>query len=118
MDEQQLLQRIELLERRLDWLYLATGHGYASGPAPVAGGAIGTASPAVLDLVRQGSPRSMWVMAGVWACTYLSTVPVDMIEQTEDLIELTTFAGTCGWIRFRTCSDRCASPAACSSTGR
>ena len=56
MDEEELRQRIENLERRLDWLYLATGHGYAGGAAAqVAGGPTGAASPAVLDLVRQGN---------------------------------------------------------------
>jgi ribosomal protein L7/L12 len=53
MDEEQLLQRIADLERRLDWLYLATGHGYASaGGAAASSGAV---SGAVLDLVRQGN---------------------------------------------------------------
>jgi large subunit ribosomal protein L7/L12 len=56
MDEQQLLQRIADLERRLDWLYLATGHGYAaSRDGGVAAGMTGGASSAVLALVQQGN---------------------------------------------------------------
>jgi ribosomal protein L7/L12 len=53
MDEQQLLQRIADLERRLDWLYLATGHGYASSGSAVA--TDGAMSPAVLALAQQGN---------------------------------------------------------------
>jgi ribosomal protein L7/L12 len=54
MDEDALLQRIAELERRVDWLYVATGHGYAGdrAAATAAGGAV---SAAVLDLVRQGN---------------------------------------------------------------
>jgi large subunit ribosomal protein L7/L12 len=56
MDEQQLLQRIADLERRLDWLYLATGHGYASRDGGAAAAAAGGAmSPAVMGLIQQGN---------------------------------------------------------------
>ena len=55
MDEEQLLQRIADLERRLDWLYLATGHGYASSGGTGAVAQSGSVSAAVLDLVRQGN---------------------------------------------------------------
>lgn len=54
MDEDALLQRIAELERRLDWLYVATGHGYAAGTRQAAG-AGAAVSPAVLELVRQGN---------------------------------------------------------------
>jgi large subunit ribosomal protein L7/L12 len=55
MDEQQLLQRIAELERRIDWLYLATGHGYATRGGGDAVSANGGVSPAVLALVQQGN---------------------------------------------------------------
>jgi large subunit ribosomal protein L7/L12 len=55
MDEQQLLQRIADLERRLDWLYLATGHGSASSQRSAAPGTGGAMSPAVMELVQQGN---------------------------------------------------------------
>jgi large subunit ribosomal protein L7/L12 len=55
MDEDSLLQRIAELERRLDWLYVATGHGYASSAPPAMTTTGGAVSAAVLDLVRQGN---------------------------------------------------------------
>lgn len=57
MDEQQLQARIVELERRLDWLYRATGYGAAypgaANPAMPAPGADVVLSE-VQDLVRQG----------------------------------------------------------------
>ena len=59
MDEADLLRRITELERRLDWLYRATGYGSAypgtaaatAAPPP---DAVSGVSAEVLDLVRQG----------------------------------------------------------------
>ena len=54
MDEKELLDRIAYLERRLDWLYMATGHGYAAGPAQgvTTGGGV---SPLVMQYLQQGN---------------------------------------------------------------
>jgi len=59
MDEADVLRRITELERRLDWLYRATGYGSAypatTAAAPAPDGMPGV-SAEVLDLVRQGKP--------------------------------------------------------------
>jgi ribosomal protein L7/L12 len=54
--EDQLLRRIAELERRLDWLYVATGHaaGQVGGQAAAVAGS-GGMSPAVMALVGQGN---------------------------------------------------------------
>lgn len=58
MNDADLLRRIAELERRVDWLYRATGYGSAypnADPAAPDAGAAGV-SDEVLDLVRQGKP--------------------------------------------------------------
>jgi ribosomal protein L7/L12 len=58
MDEEQILARLADLERKIDWLYRNAGYPqqFASSADPVAPDAlVGTASAAVLDLVRRGN---------------------------------------------------------------
>lgn len=52
MDEESLLARIAELERRVDWLYRASGYGGATAGAPAP--APGVLFAEVQDLVRQG----------------------------------------------------------------
>ena len=55
MDDEQILTRLADLERKIDWLYRNAGYppqfADSNGPAPEGG----SASAAVLDLVRRGN---------------------------------------------------------------
>jgi hypothetical protein len=55
MDEQQMATRIAELERRLEWLYSATGHGAAYVTAGALDFGKSGASAAVYELLRQGN---------------------------------------------------------------